>query len=165
MARKAGVEPRILEAVDTVNTLQKSVIPNKIESFFGGDLHGKTIAVWGLAFKPRTDDIREAPALVLIDRMLAGGAKVQVHDPEALANVRKRYGNKLSYFEQPYGALEGADALAIMTEWKQFLQPDFSVMKSLMRAPVVFDGRNLYNPAHMRAAGFQYQSIGRASVG
>ena len=165
MARKAGVEPRILEAVDTVNTQQKSVIPNKIESFFGGNLHGKTIAVWGLAFKPRTDDIREAPALVLIDRMLAGGAKVQVHDPEALANVRKVYGNKLSYFEQPYGALEGADALAIMTEWKQFLQPDFSVMKSLMRAPVVFDGRNLYNPAHMRTAGFQYQSIGRASVG
>jgi UDPglucose 6-dehydrogenase len=88
-----------------------------------------------------------------------------VHDPEALENVRKLYGNKLSYFEQPYGALEGADALAIMTEWKQFLQPDFSVMKGLMRAAVVFDGRNLYNPAHMRAAGFQYQSIGRANVG
>jgi UDPglucose 6-dehydrogenase len=165
MARRAGVEPRILDAVDTVNTHQKSVIPDKVISFFGGNLQGKTIAVWGLAFKPRTDDIREAPALVLIDRLLAGGAKVQVHDPEALENVRKQYGNKLCYFEQPYGALEGADALAIMTEWKQFLQPDFSVMKGLMRAPVVFDGRNLYNPAHMRTAGFQYQSIGRAKVG
>jgi UDPglucose 6-dehydrogenase len=164
MARDAGVEPRILEAVDTVNMRQKTVVPDKIEQHFGGKLSGRTVAVWGLAFKPRTDDIREAPALVLIDRLLAGGAKVQVHDPEALANVRRLYGNKLSYFDQPYGALEGADALAIMTEWKQFLQPDFAVMRRLMRSPVIFDGRNLYNPALLKAAGFAYHSIGRASV-
>ena len=164
MAREAGVEPRILSAVDDVNSNQKTVIPAKIEKHFGGKLAGRTIAVWGLAFKPRTDDIREAPALVLIDRLLAAGAKVQVHDPEALQNVRDKYGDKLAYFDQPYGALEGADALAIMTEWKQFLQPDFALMKGLMREPVIFDGRNLYSLATMRTAGFQYHSIGRASI-
>ncbi|MGD9722952.1 MAG: UDP-glucose/GDP-mannose dehydrogenase family protein [Pirellulales bacterium] len=164
MARAVGIEPRILDAVDLVNSHQKSVVPDKIEKHFGGKLAGRTVAVWGLAFKPRTDDIREAPALVLIDRLLAGGAKVQVHDPEALENVRRQYGDKLSYFEQPYGALEGADALAIMTEWKQFLQPDFQVMRGLMRSPVIFDGRNLYNPAQMKTTGFAYHSIGRASV-
>ncbi len=101
---------------------------------------------------------------MLIDRLLAGGAKVQVHDPEALENVRQLYGDKLSYAEHPYGALEGADALAIMTEWKEFLQPDFAHMRSLMRTPVIFDGRNLYNPAVVKAAGLAYHSIGRASV-
>jgi UDPglucose 6-dehydrogenase len=164
MARTAGVEPRILEAVDAVNTHQKTILPEKIERHFDGKLSDRTVAVWGLSFKPRTDDIREAPALVLIDRLLAGGAKVQVHDPEAMDNVRRIYGQKLSYADQPYGALEGADALAIMTEWKEFLQPDFAQMRSLMKSPVIFDGRNLYNPAHMQAAGFIYHSIGRASV-
>jgi UDPglucose 6-dehydrogenase len=164
LARGVGVEPQILDAVDAVNTRQKSVMPDKVEQFFGGQLAGKTVAIWGLAFKPRTDDIREAPALTLIDRLLAGGAKVQVHDPEAIENVRALYGKKINYFEQPYGALEGADALAIMTEWKQFLQPDFTVIRSLMRAPVIFDGRNLYNPTQMKSWGFKYHSIGRASV-
>ncbi|MBI3840198.1 MAG: UDP-glucose/GDP-mannose dehydrogenase family protein [Planctomycetia bacterium] len=165
MARAAGVEPRILEAVDSVNTNQKTIMADKIKRHFGGKLAGRTIAVWGLSFKPRTDDIREAPALVLIDRLLAEGAKVQVHDPEALENVRRIYGERLSYSEQPYGALEGADVLAIMTEWKEFLTPDFAQMRSLMASPVIFDGRNLYNPTHMKAAGFTYHSIGRASVG
>jgi UDPglucose 6-dehydrogenase len=164
-ARGGGVEPRILEAVDAVNRHQKTVLPDKIEQYFGGKLTGRTVALWGLAFKPRTDDIREAPALVLIDRLLAGGARIQVHDPEALENVRRMYGDKLSYSEQPYGALEGADALAILTEWKEFLQPDFAQMRSLMKSPVIFDGRNLYNPAAMKAAGFTYHSIGRAVVG
>lgn len=163
-ARQSGVEPRILDVVDRVNTHQKSIVPDKIEKHFGGKLAGRTVAIWGLAFKPRTDDIREAPALVLIDRLLAGGAKVQVHDPEALENVRKIYGDKLSYAEQPYGALEGADALAIMTEWKEFLQPDFAQMHSLMKSPVIFDGRNLYTPRQMKAAKFTYFSIGRAPV-
>jgi UDPglucose 6-dehydrogenase len=165
MARSAGVEPRILEAIDAVNSHQKTILPCKIEQHFGGQLAGRRVAVWGLSFKPRTDDVREAPALVLIDRLLAGGAKVQVHDPEALENVRQLYGDKLSYFEQPYGALEGAEALAIMTEWKEFLQPDFACMRALMKAPVIFDGRNLYNPSVLKAAGFSYHSIGRASVG
>jgi UDPglucose 6-dehydrogenase len=164
IAKSVGLEPTILDAVDAVNTRQKSVVPDKIEKHFGGQLAGRTVAVWGLAFKPRTDDIREAPALTLIDRLLAGGAKVQVHDPEALENVRRQYGEKLSYFEQPYGALEGADVLAIMTEWKQFVQPDFAVMRKLMKSPVIFDGRNLYSTSQMKAAGFAYHSIGRASV-
>jgi UDPglucose 6-dehydrogenase len=122
------------------------------------------VAVWGLSFKPRTDDVREAPALVLIDRLLAGGAKVQVHDPEAMENVRQLYGDRISYADQPYGALEGAEVLAIMTEWKEFLQPDFEQMRSLMKTPVVFDGRNLYSRSVMQAAGFTYHSVGRASV-
>jgi UDPglucose 6-dehydrogenase len=163
-ARAVGVDPQLLDIVDQVNTHQKSIVPEKIAEHFGGKLAGKTVAVWGLAFKPRTDDIREAPALVLIDRLLAGGAKVQVHDPEALENVRRLYGEKLSYSDQPYGALEGADALAIMTEWKEFLQPDFEKMRSLMKAAVIFDGRNLYSPRQMKAAKFVYHSIGRATV-
>jgi UDPglucose 6-dehydrogenase len=163
-ARLAGADPQILDVVDRINTRQKSIIPDKIEQHFAGRLAGRTVAVWGLAFKPRTDDIREAPALVLIDRLLASGAKVQAHDPEAIANVRRVYGDKLIYAEQPYDALAGADALAIMTEWKEFLQPDFAHMRSLMRAPVVFDGRNLYSPRQMKAAGFTYYSIGRAPV-
>ena len=164
-ARSVGAVPRLLDMIDEVNTEQKSILPDKIERHFGGKLASRTVAVWGLAFKPRTDDIREAPALTLIDRLLAAGVKLQVHDPEANANVRARYGDKLSYSEQPYEALEGADALAIMTEWKEFLQPDFDRMKSLMKAPVIFDGRNLYNPRMMQAAGFVYHSIGRAPVG
>lgn len=164
LARHVGIEPRILDAVDTVNTNQKSVMSAKFDKHFQGKLSGRTVAVWGLAFKPRTDDIREAPALVLIDYLLAAGAKVRVHDPEAMENVKQIYGDKLSYSEQPYGALEGAEALAIMTEWKEFLQPDFAQMRSLMKTPVIFDGRNLYKPEQMKAAGFVYHSIGRASV-
>lgn len=164
LARNVGIEPAILEAVDSVNTRQKSIIPDKIERHFGGKLKGHTVAIWGLAFKPRTDDIREAPALVLIDRLLAGGAKVQVHDPEAMANVRQIYADKIAYADHPYAALEGAEALAIMTEWKEFLQPDFAQMRAAMKSPVVFDGRNVYSRSQMKAAGFTYHSIGRAIV-
>jgi UDPglucose 6-dehydrogenase len=164
LARNVGIEPTILEAVDAVNTRQKSIIPDKIEKHFGGKLKGHTVAIWGLAFKPRTDDIREAPALVLIDRLLAGGAKVQVHDPEAMANVRQIYGDKIAYADHQYAALEGAEALAIMTEWKEFLQPDFAQMRAAMKLPVVFDGRNVYSRSQMKAAGFTYHSIGRAIV-
>ncbi len=163
-ARAAGAEPRLLDVVDQVNRHQKSIVPDKVEKHFGGKLAGRTVAIWGLAFKPRTDDIREAPALTLIDRLLAGGAKVQVHDPEAMENVRRLYGEKISYSDQPYGALEGADALAIMTEWKEFLQPDFDQMRSLMKSAVIFDGRNLYSPRQMKAAKFVYHSIGRATI-
>ena len=162
--RSAGFDSRLLEVIDSVNTRQKSILPEKIERHFEGQLAGRTVAVWGLAFKPRTDDIREAPSLVLIDRLLAGGAKLQVHDPEAIANVRSIYGDKLTYCQQPYDALSRADALAIMTEWKEFLQPDFAHMRTLMKSPVIFDGRNLYSPRQMKAAGFVYHSIGRAPV-
>lgn len=164
MARSVDVEPRIMNAVDEVNDHQKLVMIEKIEKHFGGDLVGKTLAIWGLAFKPRTDDIREAPALVMIDRMLELGAKISVHDPEAMANVRAQYGDKLTYCDQPMDALDGADALAINTEWSEFRKPDFDAMKKRMKQAVIFDGRNLYDPTHMKDEGFAYYSIGRAAV-
>jgi len=165
MARSVDVEPRIMNAVDHVNDHQKIVMIEKIEKHFGGDISGKTLAIWGLAFKPRTDDIREAPALVMIDRMLELGAKIRVHDPEAMDNVRAKYGDKLRYADQPMEALEGANALAINTEWSEFRKPDFESVKQRMKQPVIFDGRNLYDPAQMNDMGFAYYSIGRAAVG
>ena len=162
--KRFQVEPRILAAVDDVNNRQKFVLYQKVSKAFPAGLNGKTVAVWGLAFKPRTDDIREAPALVLIDQLLEAGAKVQVHDPEAMDNVRRQYGDRLVYAEHPYDALDGADALAIATEWKQFLRPDFDEMRKRMKTPLVFDGRNLYEPAQMKAAGFTYHCIGRMPV-
>ena len=164
MAKNLGCEPRIMEAVDAVNERQKHILGQKIVSHFGEDLAGKTIAVWGLAFKPRTDDIREAPALVLIDRLLSCGARVQVHDPEAMENVREIYGDLLVYGKQPMDVLENAHALAINTEWSEFRNPDFAEMKRRMKAPLIFDGRNLYDCDTMQAAGFTYHSIGRLPV-
>lgn len=159
--RRAGAHPRMLQAVDAVNESQKHVLWQKIRGFFGDDLTGKTIAVWGLAFKPRTDDVREAPALVLIDALMAAGARVRVHDPEAMDNVQAMYGDRLTYCALPYGALERADALAVVTEWNEFRNPDFEVMARLMNQLVIFDGRNLYEPGHMASRGFHYYSIGR----
>ncbi len=162
MAQSKGLPARMMEAVDEVNEAQKDVLFRKLGQHFKGELEEKTIAVWGLAFKPRTDDIREAPALVLIEALLAAGAAVRVHDPEALANVREIYGERLAYCDRPYGALEQADALVVATEWNEFRNPDFEVMRRLMRQPVVFDGRNVYDPARMAALGFTYYGIGRA---
>ena len=159
-----GLEPRILEAVDWVNEQQKLVLQTKIESHFGSDLNGKRIAVWGLAFKPKTDDIREAPALVLVERMLELGASVAVHDPEAMGHVRLKYGDRLTYASEPMEALDDVDALAIPTEWAEFRTPDFSEMKRRMKSHVIFDGRNLYDPAEMATAGFVYHSIGRPTA-
>jgi len=164
MARSRGLPARLMEAVDTVNEAQKDVLATKVRAQFGAALQGKTLAVWGLAFKPRTDDIREAPALTLVDAMLAEGVSLRVHDPEALANVRELYGERLTYCDRPYGCLEQADALAIVTEWNEFRNPDFEVMRRLLKAPVIFDGRNLYDPARMAALGFTYHGIGRATV-
>jgi UDPglucose 6-dehydrogenase len=164
MARSVGVPPRILEAVDSVNDDQKKVLFAKIQEHFGGQLAGRTIALWGLAFKPRTDDIREAPALVLVDDLLAAGVRLHVHDPEAMDNVREAYGDRLVYAAQPMDVLEGADALAINTEWGEFRNPEFHEMKRRMVQPVIFDGRNLYDPGHMQQAGFTYYSIGRTTV-
>jgi UDPglucose 6-dehydrogenase len=164
VAREHGIEPHILEAVHTVNQQQKKLLVEKIEQHFEGKLGNKAIAVWGLAFKPGTDDIREAPALELIDRLLEHGAKLRVHDPVAMENVRRAYGEKLVYCDRRDDALIGADALAIMTEWKQFVHPDFEEMGKLMRQKVIFDGRNIYNPKRMREAGFTYYSIGRPAV-
>jgi UDPglucose 6-dehydrogenase len=165
MAEELGVEPRVMRAVDEVNENQKRVAIEKIETHFGGNLRGKTIAVWGLAFKPRTDDIREAPALVLVDWLLSQGATVRVHDPEAMDNVRQLYGDKLVYCTKPMDALEKVDALAIMTEWGDYQRPEFKDMAARMREPVIFDGRNLYEPEMMSRRGFIYHSIGRPAVG
>jgi UDPglucose 6-dehydrogenase len=164
MAKTRGLPARMMESVDAVNEAQKDVLARKILAHFGDDAAGKTVAVWGLAFKPRTDDVREAPALVLIDALLAAGVAIRAHDPEAIANVRAIYGDKLTYCDRPYGCLEQADALAIVTEWNEFRNPDFEVMARLLKHPVIFDGRNLYDPARMAALGFTYQGIGRATV-
>ena len=162
MAHQRGVPARMMESVDAVNEAQKEVMVRKILDHFGGEARGKTVAIWGLAFKPKTDDIREAPALVLIDALLGAGVVLRVHDPEALPNVRAIYGDRLVYCDRPYGALEGADALAIVTEWNEFRNPDFSVMRRLLNHPVIFDGRNLYDPTRMAALGITYHGIGRA---
>jgi UDPglucose 6-dehydrogenase len=164
VARAHGVKPRILDAVHEVNVCQKSVLFEKISKHFHGKLAGLTVGVWGLAFKPGTDDIREAPALVLIDSLLAQGAKLRVYDPEAMDNVRQIYGAKLVYCTHRDEVLEGADALAIVTEWKHFINPDFDKLRGLMRQPVIFDGRNLYRSERMKQAGFAYYSIGRPAV-
>ena len=162
MSRDLDTPLRMMEAVDEVNEAQKRVLARKIRSHYGSSLKEKTLAIWGLAFKPRTDDVREAPALVLIDALLEEGARLRVHDPEALANVRALYGDKLVYCDRPYGALEGADGLAIVTEWQEFRNPDFEVMRRLLREPVIFDGRNLYEPASLTDRGFTYYAIGRS---
>ena len=165
VAEDTGVEPRILTAVDDVNDAQKTVLFEKVKRHLGDDLKGKTVGVWGLAFKPRTDDIREAPALVLIDSLLAAGAKVQVHDPVAEANVKADYGDKLIYGEHHYDAAKGADLLCICTEWNEFRNPDFEYLKHAMAAPVILDGRNLYDPAEMAERGFTYEGIGLSADG
>ena len=161
MGTETGFPLELLTAVDKVNEAQKQVLYRKIKAHFGDSLKEKTLAIWGLAFKPRTDDVREAPALTLIDALLAEGVSLRVHDPEAMANVRALYGDKIVYCDRPYGTLEGADALAIVTEWQEFRHPDFEVVRKLLKAPVVFDGRNLYEPATMAQHGFKYFSIGR----
>jgi len=161
MGRKVDQPMAIMQSVDDVNEAQKQVLFNKVKRHFGEELTGKTLAIWGLAFKPRTDDIREAPALALIDALLATGAKCRVHDPEAMANVKAIYGDKLLYSDKPYGALEGADGLVIVTEWQEFRTPDFEVMKRLLNTPVIFDGRNIYDEKTMATHGFIYYAIGR----
>jgi UDPglucose 6-dehydrogenase len=164
LAREVGLDPLMLDAVDEVNNRQKHVLMHKIEQHYGGHLAGKQFALWGLAFKPKTDDVREAPALTLIDQLLERGAKIAVHDPEAMDNVKAQYGEKLVYGHTPMDVLEGADALAINTEWGEFRNPDFDEMRRRMKSPTIFDGRNLYEPELMRQHGFTYHSIGRVGV-
>ncbi len=155
---------KLLKAVIEVNDLQKKILVPKISHYFNGNLKDKKIAIWGLAFKPETDDIREAPALYMIDELLKLGAKITVFDPEAMDNVRRKYGDKLHYADNMYDALRDADALVISTEWNVFRTPDFEKMKSLLKEPLIFDGRNLYKPELMEKNGFAYTSIGRQSV-
>ena len=164
MAKSRGIDPQILQAVDEVNGKQKKVVPHLISKYFDNNLADKKIAVWGLAFKPKTDDIREAPALVLIDHLLENGCQIVVHDPEAMANVCEVYGDRLTYSDRLLDALDGADALVVMTEWGEFRTPDLAEMRARMKTPVIFDGRNIFNCEQMRAAGFCYYSIGRPRV-
>ncbi len=151
---------KVLQAVEAVNESQKRLLVRKMETHFGS-LKGRTIAVWGLAFKPKTDDMREAPAIPIVQTLLEKGAKVQVYDPEAHKVARGIFGSKVTYAPKGYDALRGADALAIVTEWHEFREPDFVRMRKLMRTPVIFDGRNIYQPPQMKAHGFTYNSIGR----
>jgi UDPglucose 6-dehydrogenase len=152
---------KILDAVMQVNELQKEVLFHKINTYFKGDLKDKTIAFWGLAFKPETDDIREAPAITISKMLMEQGAKVKAYDPEGMPNFKKEVTDKIEYCDTMYEAIKGVDALAIITEWSVFRMPDFEKMKSLMNAPNIFDGRNIYTIADMKEHGFYYDSIGR----
>ncbi|GGH18196.1 UDP-glucose dehydrogenase family protein [Mucilaginibacter phyllosphaerae] len=156
---------KILHSVIQVNSLQKNVLINKLNAFFNNDLKGKTFALWGLSFKPETDDIREAPSLTVIGHLLKAGAKVVAYDPEAMNNVKALIGEKIKYADDQYDALIGADALLILTEWSVFRTPDFNRIKKLLAGPVIFDGRNLYSPHKMAGFGFYYNSIGRMAAG
>ena len=151
----------ILDSVIEVNEKQKTVLFPKMQQHFGGNFKGKNIAVWGLAFKPNTDDIREAPALYMIEKLLAAGATVTAFDPEAMDNVKVKLGNTISFASSMLEAVQGADALLICTEWHAFRNPDFNKLKSALKTSVVFDGRNIYSPEEMNAHGFAYYSIGR----
>jgi UDPglucose 6-dehydrogenase len=156
----------LLKAVETVNERQKLVLTEKISARFAAGtgkmpLKGRTIAVWGLSFKPRTDDMREAPSVVIINRLLEMGAKVRAHDPEAIGEAKKIFGDRIEYSNNQYEILKDADALAIITEWSEYRNPDFEKIKSLLKQPLIFDGRNLYEPLRMVMAGFEYFPIGR----
>jgi UDPglucose 6-dehydrogenase len=159
--RQLGLTMRIAEAAEQVNDEQKLALLPKLRAHFDGSLSGRTVAVWGLAFKPRTDDIREAPALALIGKLLEQGVRVQAFDPEAMPNVQRLLGDKIVCTASAYDAVRGADALVLATEWNEFRQPDWPRIKGLMRTPVVFDGRNIYRPDHLRELGFAYYGVGK----
>lgn len=163
-AGEAGMDFQILNAVMAVNQQQKTVIIPRLKAYFNNDLKGKKIALWGLAFKPNTDDIREAPALYLIEELVAAGAEITAFDPEAMSNVKKLIGDKITYSLNQYDALNHADALVIATEWSEFRTPDFEKMAEKMNAKVIFDGRNLYALEDIESTGFYYASIGRETI-
>ncbi|XYH94798.1 UDP-glucose dehydrogenase family protein [Sorangium sp. So ce1128] len=161
LAQGVGHELEVVRAVESVNHRQKRLLGEKLRRHFDGALKGRTVAVWGLAFKPQTDDIRESPALVLIDDLLAVGAEVRAYDAAAIENVRAIAGDRITFCDSMYAAVEGADALALVTEWHEFRQPDFARIKRLMRTPSLFDGRNIWDPEEVRSLGFWYTGIGR----
>jgi UDPglucose 6-dehydrogenase len=152
--------PKDVEAVERVNRQQKALLVERMEKHFGS-LAGRIVAVWGLAFKPKTDDMREAPAITIVEKLLDAGAIVRVYDPEAMKVAARMFGSRVTFVKRSYDALMGAEALALVTEWNEFRRPDFAKMRKLMRTPVVFDGRNIYSPEQMKADGFTYYSIGR----
>lgn len=162
-AKQTGYDFKILRSVEDVNFRQKEIIVHKIKNHFNGNLKGLTITLWGLAFKPNTDDIREAPSLRIIEALRNEGVNLRLHDPVAIEETKKRITQGPEYFVSNYDALKGADALVIVTEWNEFRRPDFERMRSLMKQPVIFDGRNIYDPQRLRDMGFSYYGIGRNS--
>jgi UDPglucose 6-dehydrogenase len=156
-----GYELNVIKAVEKANEYQKSVIFNKIAKYFNENLNERTIAIWGLAFKPKTDDIREASSLVLIEKLLDRGVRIKAYDPAAINETKKLLGDRIEYFDDPYEVLDAVDAVALMTEWAEFHLPDFGRMAELMKNKVIFDGRNIYDPAELRRMGFEYFGIGR----
>jgi len=160
-AKSYDYDLHILDSVESVNRRQKQVVVSKVKHHFGDRLKGKTITLWGLSFKPNTDDVREAPALTIIDTLLKEGVTLRVHDPAAMAEMKKKVGNAVKYFDSNYEALKGSHALIVVTEWNEFRRPDFDRMKSLLKEPVIFDGRNIYDPKIMESKGFVYYGIGR----
>ncbi|MBK9576249.1 MAG: UDP-glucose/GDP-mannose dehydrogenase family protein [Fibrobacterota bacterium] len=164
IASDAGFDFKILQAVTSVNERQRRVVLRKVESEFGADLTGKTFAVWGLAFKPKTDDMRESPSLTVIRGLLERGAKVVAHDPEAIKEGKRIFGDSIGFTESNYEACTDADALLILTEWSTYQRPNFETIKRLLRNPLIIDARNIYTPERMKQMGFTYHSIGRATV-
>jgi UDPglucose 6-dehydrogenase len=162
-AREQGRPLQVLEAVETVNARQKHRVGEKLLASLGASVKGARVAVWGLAFKANTDDMRESPALTLIDDLMAAGASIVAHDPVAIPEARRRFDSRIEFAESSYEALRDADALAVMTDWNEYRHPDFERMRTLLRRPLVVDGRNLYNPAKMQQLGFEYHSIGRSA--
>lgn len=160
-AAEHGYPMRILKAVEDVNEEQKTILFRKLSAHFGGDLQGRRVAMWGLAFKPETDDMREAPSLVLIDRLLEAGCQVMAYDPVAIPEARRRIGDRIAYAKNIYETVEGADVLMVVTEWKEFRLPAWARIRSLMKTPLILDGRNIYNIAEIEEAGFTYHCIGR----
>lgn len=162
LAKDSGCPLTIMESVDSFNNKQKFVLVEKVKNFFGADIKNKTVAVWGLSFKPRTDDVRESPAINIISSLLNSGAEVKAYDPEAIENFRKAGDfSKVVFCSSMYEAVEGADALVVVTDWNEFKMPDFDKIKKLMRTPVIFDGRNLYSPSKMKECGITYFGLGR----
>ena len=162
-AGEYGFDAQLLKSVEGVNKRQKQLLFSKVDAFFKGDLKGKTIALWGLAFKPNTDDMREAPSLTIIEGLLREGVSIRAFDPAAMQEAKRRVGKTIKLVENNYDALKGADALVVVTEWNEFRRPDFDRIKSLLRTPVIFDGRNVYDPKVMKEKGFVYYGIGRGN--
>jgi UDPglucose 6-dehydrogenase len=161
VGKSYGMDLTFFKCVHSINERQKRVLFEKIKSRYNGELSGKTIAVWGLAFKPKTDDMREAPSVTLINALLEAGARVKAYDPVAANEARRIFGSKVALNDDPYGVVKGADALAILTEWNEFRSPDFPLLKDSLSEPVIFDGRNLYNPDSLQRQGFVYYCIGK----
>jgi UDPglucose 6-dehydrogenase len=161
-AHALGLEAPLCDAAERINEGQKVIFLPRLLEHLGPEPRGKTVALWGLAFKPQTDDIREAPALALAGKLLEAGVRVQAFDPEAMENVRRALGGKIVLTEDSYAALNGAEALVLATEWNEFRTPDWPRVKQLLKRPAIFDGRNIWDPARLRAMGFQYWGVGRS---